>query len=378
MQLSKHTLSRADVRNVSVALAAGLFFVAQAAFCAPAVGQLVSWGAGQVFPPNGPSDMVAISTAVDHSLGLKADGTVFAWGDNMNGQCDVPAGLANVTEIAAGEFFSVALKSDRSIVTWGANDYGQRDLPSGLTGVTDISAGRGHVLALKNNGTVVGWGCDVFGQATVPTGLTAVKSILAAGNYSVAIKTNGTVVAWGANDSGQTNLPSGLRVKAVAGSTTWCMALRTNNTVVAWGEPPTLPTGLSSIAAIAAGQNHGLVLTSAGAVIAWGTDSSGATTVPNPLPRPFAIAASWHHSAALATGSVSIAAARLINPRVTGNNFVVSFDSQTGVTYVLECKDSLADSSWIPISTVPGTGAQLTVTNNSASSSRRLYRVRAQ
>jgi alpha-tubulin suppressor-like RCC1 family protein len=377
VQLSGHILNRA-VRNSSLALAIALFLVAPAAFCAPAVGRLVSWGAGQVFPNNGPTDIVAISTATDHSLALKSDGTVFAWGDNMNGQCDVPAGLANVTEIAAGEFFSVALRSDRSIVAWGANDYGQRDLPSGLSGVTDISAGRGHVLALKNNGTVVGWGCDVFGQATVPTGLTAVKSILAAGNYSVAVKTNGTVVAWGANDSGQTNLPSGLRVKAVAGSTTWCMALRTNNTVVAWGQPPTLPAGLNNIAGIAAGQDHGLALTSAGAVIAWGTDSSGETTVPSSLPRPFAIAASWHHSAALATGSVSIAAARLINPRLTGNNFVVSFDSQTGVTYVLEGKDSLADSSWTPISTGTGTGSLLTLTNNSASSARRVYRVRAQ
>ena len=100
--------------------------------------------------------------------------------------------------------------------------------------------------------------------------------------------------------------------------------------------------------------------------------------MPAALPRPFAIAASWHHSAALATGSVSVAAARLTNPRLNGNNFSVSLASQTGVTYVLECKDSLADSSWTPITTVPGTGSQLTLTNNTASSSRRLYRVRAQ
>jgi len=374
----QHPLNSTFVHASLRALALALFLVAQAAPSAPAVGRLVSWGTGQVFPPNGPGDILAVSAALDHSLALKSDGTVFAWGDNMNGQCDVPAGLADVTKIAAGDFFSVALKSDRSIVTWGANDYGQRELPSNLTGVTDISAGRSHILALKNNGTVVGWGCNVFGQADVPTGLTAVKSIQAEGNYSVAIKTNGTVVAWGANDSGQTDLPSGLRVKAVAGSTTWCMALRTNNTVVAWGQPPTLPAGLNNIAAIAAGPNHGLALTSAGAVIAWGDDPSGATTVPNSLPRAFAIAASWRHSAALATGSVSVAAARLVNPRLTGNNFFVSLASQTGVTYVLECKDSFADSSWTPVSTVTGTGSQVTLTNNSASSARRLYRVRAQ
>jgi hypothetical protein len=378
VELPEYTLTRAIVRNSLLSLAIALLLAAQAAFGAPAAGRVVSWGTGQTFPAGGPTDIIAISAAVDHSLALKSDGTVFAWGDNMNGQCDVPGGLASVTKIAAGEFFSVALKSDRSIVTWGANDYGQRELPSGLTGVTDISAGRSHVLALKNNGTVVGWGSDVFGQATVPTGLTAVKLILAEGNYSVAIKTNGTVVAWGANDAGQTDLPSGLRVKAVAGSTTWCMALRTNNTVVAWGQNPTLPAGLTGIAAIAAGPDHGLALTSAGAVIAWGTDSSGAATVPAALPQPFAIAGSWHYSAALATGGVSIAAPRLTNPRLNGNNFSVSVDSQTGVTYILECKDTLADASWTAISTVTGTGSQITLSNDSASSSRRIYRVRAQ
>src|SRR5688572_16100771 len=67
-------------------------------------GRVASWGAGQVSPPTASTDIIALSTSVDHSLALKSDGTVFAWGDNMNGQCDVPAGLQNVTKIAAGEF----------------------------------------------------------------------------------------------------------------------------------------------------------------------------------------------------------------------------------------------------------------------------------
>src|SRR5215204_193267 len=138
---------------------------------AASYGRVVGWGSGQVFPANGPTNIVAISTAMDHSLALKADGTVFAWGNNMNRQCEVPAGLTGVTKIAAGEFFSVALKTNGSVVIWGANDYFQRDVPAGLSGVKDISAGHGHIVALKNDGTVVAWGCNIFDQAKVPTGL---------------------------------------------------------------------------------------------------------------------------------------------------------------------------------------------------------------
>src|SRR5687767_12658643 len=93
--------------------------------------RVVNWGAGQVFPANGPTNIAAISTAMDHSLALKTDGTVFAWGNNMNGQCNVPGGLTGVSIIAAGEFFSVALKTNGSITVWGANDYFQNEVPPG-------------------------------------------------------------------------------------------------------------------------------------------------------------------------------------------------------------------------------------------------------
>jgi len=342
-------------------------------------GRVVGWGAGQLFPANGPTNIVAISTAMDHSLALKADGTVFAWGDNMNGQCNVPSGLSGVSKIAAGEFFSVALKNDGSIVVWGANDYFQREVPSGLTGVKDISAGHGHILALKNDGTVAGWGCNIFDQAKVPTGLNGVKSILAVWNYSVAAKSNGTVVAWGVNDYGQINAPGGLTgVAAVAGNNNYCMALKTDGTVALWGRYPS-PPSLNSIVAIAAGETHALALTSAKQVIAWGVSQSGATTVPAGLTDPIAIAASWNYSAALQrTGGGGLQNFLLTNPRRQNNTFYVSLNSQAGVSYALEYKNLLTDPSWTSLSPVAGTGSTLTLSNGSALATRRIYRVRAQ
>ena len=47
--------------------------------------------------------LVAIAAGGTHSLALKQDGTVVAWGNYQFGQTDVPLGLANVVAIAAGD-----------------------------------------------------------------------------------------------------------------------------------------------------------------------------------------------------------------------------------------------------------------------------------
>ncbi|MDP1806652.1 MAG: hypothetical protein Q8K72_15855 [Acidimicrobiales bacterium] len=91
----------------------------------------------------------------NHSLALKADGTVVAWGDNTFGQTNVPAGLTDVVSIAAGGWHSVALKADGTVVAWGRNDAGQGTVPAGLNGVTAVSTAFIHNLALKTDGTVV-------------------------------------------------------------------------------------------------------------------------------------------------------------------------------------------------------------------------------
>ena len=114
------------------------------------------------------------------------DGTVVAWGANgFFGQSTIPAGLSAVTAIAAGSSHSVALKSDGTVVAWGNNLFGQTTIPTGLTGVTAIAAGEYHTVALKSDGTVVAWGWNADGETTVPAGLGGVTAI-AAGWYHTA------------------------------------------------------------------------------------------------------------------------------------------------------------------------------------------------
>jgi alpha-tubulin suppressor-like RCC1 family protein len=143
------------------------------------------------------TNVVAIAAGGHHSLALKNDGTVWAWGDNSYGQLGnqgdghywgdgaVPVdGLTGVVDLAAdgdGDDwgthwgFSLALKGDGTVWAWGINNGGQlgdgtttsREAPvkvSGLTGVTQIANGENHSLALKGDGTAWAWGSNADGQ----------------------------------------------------------------------------------------------------------------------------------------------------------------------------------------------------------------------
>jgi len=132
--------------------------------------------------------ITAIAGGGTHSLALKNDGTVWAWGYNGYGQLgnggtyttsNVPvqaSGLTGgITAIMGGHHHSLALKNDGTVWAWGYNYYGQlgngtntnSNVPvrvSGLAGITKIAGGGLHSLALKNDGTVWAWGYNYYGQ----------------------------------------------------------------------------------------------------------------------------------------------------------------------------------------------------------------------
>ena len=247
-------------------------------------GTVVAWGrnnAGQCDIPSDLKNVIAIDAGYYHSLALKNDGTVVAWGSNRYGQLDIPSGLDNVVAIAAGKYYSLALKSDGTVVAWGSNNSGQCNIPTGLNNVVAVSASYHHSLALKSDGTVVGWG----DQCNIPSGLNNVVAISAGYHHSLALKSDGTMVAWGYNFSGQLNIPSGLNnVVAISVGDKFSLALKSDGTVVAWGDNVygqcNIPAGLNNVVAIAAGEYHSLALKSDGTVVAWGDNISGQCNIP--------------------------------------------------------------------------------------------------
>ena len=269
-------------------------------------GSLAGWGddtLGQLDFNVGETDFVAVACGRLHSLALRSSSTVAVAGDDSFGQTDVPSNLSNVVAVAGGFFHSLALKTDGSVVAWGPStnngsigidpDYGQTLVPAGLANVVSVAAGGWHSLALLSDGTVRGWGRDDYGQAEPPNA-TDVIAISAGAVHSLILHADGTVTAWGQNTYGQTNVPSGLSgVVAIAAGGWHNLALRGDGTVVAWGAG-----GPSTNAAVAFGQNMVPVLWQSQVV------SGLPIRVPTPLSNVVQIAAGQLHSLALiANGS---------------------------------------------------------------------------
>ncbi len=108
-----------------------------------------------------------IAAGIRHSLALKKDRSVAAWGDNDEGQCDIPSPNKDFMAVAAGFFHSLGLKADGSIVAWGANGYGQADVPAPNADFVAIAAGDWHNLGLKTDGSIVAWGWNRYNQCDV-------------------------------------------------------------------------------------------------------------------------------------------------------------------------------------------------------------------
>lgn len=241
----------------------------------------------------------------NHTAALRSNGEVWAWGSNTNGElgdgtsgttprptpvrvrADASNFLSNVRAVAAGTSHTVALKADGTVVAWGLNSSGQLGdgtvvqklypvtvkLANGtaLSGITQIACGATHTLALKNDGTVWAWGANASGQigdgtTTTPKSfatqvkvsasvfLTNVVSISAGSAHSAVAKTDGTVWTWGLNGSGQLG----------------------NNTIKSSSFPVQAVSAsgiLTSVSRVFCGANSTFALD--GSVWAWGLNSNG-------------------------------------------------------------------------------------------------------
>jgi alpha-tubulin suppressor-like RCC1 family protein len=205
--------------------------------CPPPMFNFCSSLPGQVM---GLSQVMTVTGGYVHSLAVLSDQTLRAWGGNSDGQLGngdasylssmlpvTVSGLMNVSQVSAGWKHSLALKTDGTVWAWGRNDRGEVGtgmtttkgitLPvqvTGLNSMTAVSGGDCHSISLKSDGTVWSWGCNDRGQLGDGTwvdkstpvrvnGLTNVIFVTARDYHNAAIKSDGSVWTWGWNINGQ-------------------------------------------------------------------------------------------------------------------------------------------------------------------------------
>ncbi len=247
-----------------------------------------------------------------HSLGVKSDGTVAAWGQNTYGQATAPAPNADFAAVAGGSEHSLGLKSDGTIVAWGHNDNGEANVPAPNANFTAVAAGFDHSLGLKSDGTIAAWGKNFYGETSVPAPNTNFTAVAAGGQHSLGLKSDGTIVAWGYNDYGQTSVPApNADFVAVAAGNVHSLGLKSDGTIVAWGYDhdgqATAPAANADFVAVAAGDYHSLGLKSDGTIVAWGDNTHGQSTVPAPNADFVAVAGGYWHSLGLKADGTIVA-----------------------------------------------------------------------
>ena len=233
-------------------------------------------------------DVVSASAGADFTVALKADGTLWTWGGNDEGQLGTGTTegsatpvqvLDQVTAVVAGDYHVAAIRTDSTLWTWGDNLFGQlgdgtqdsRPTPQQiLTDVSAVNLGGYHAAALRTDGTLWMWGSNIDGQLgtgqatevlqTQPVQVPlngAVLAVAAGTGHTVAILEDGSLWVWGRNDQGQLGLdpdtaalvPQPTQVTEatgavdVAAGTYQTACLLSDGTLLTWGAQRLLGSG---------------------------------------------------------------------------------------------------------------------------------------
>jgi len=281
----------------------------------------------------GLAGIITVAAGASHTLAVKGDGTLWGWGSNESGQLGDNSGMVSrprpvqiagvdgVAGVAAGDRHTVVLKKDGTVFAFGGGIMGQlgtgstgkQAVPTQVVGVTDVAAvacGLRYTVVLKKDGTVWSWGENFQGQLgdgtfehrSEPVQVKDVRDVIAiaAGeDHTVALKKDGTVWGWGTlfNDGAReikkspvpVQMPDLSDVAAIKAGNWHTIALKKDGTVWSWGRNGQNQLGrgtprfrylieayeLNAIASIHAGGFNSFVEKRDGTLLGWGYNEFG-------------------------------------------------------------------------------------------------------
>ncbi len=290
----------------------------------------------------------AVALGQTHACGARSDGSLACWGNNGSGQLgsgtSSPPSSSTATstssttsgqqievaggpwqDVAAGSYHTCAIKADASLWCWGDNTNGQlgtgNTTPSGApvevngTGWAKVSGSYLHTCAVKGDGTLWCWGLQAdsqLGNSSAPfyspgqiTGSTWSKVVTGL-NHTCGLQQDGTLWCWGGNYQGQlgnASIPAqaesktaepvqvaGTWLDVAAGQSHTC-AIQSDHSLWCWGDdsqgqlgdaketPEATPVPVASTGqawqAVAAGPEHSCALATDGSLWCWGSNSNG-------------------------------------------------------------------------------------------------------
>jgi alpha-tubulin suppressor-like RCC1 family protein len=266
-----------------------------------------------------------------HTLAVRADGTMWAWGDNSGKQLgdgtSTPrynpirvTAYSDWQAVAAGPYHSLGRRVNGNLYGWGDNSSGQlgasgsalpvlidsniywQDLAAAGTAGATPALSSSYSLTRKTDGSFKQMGVSPTSSATAA--LLTDWVVLSAGiSHAAAIRADGTIWSWGANTKGQlgdSSIATRTTPVQTGSATNWVqvaagaahsVGLQANGTLWTWGDNSKGQLGTDQMPnyssspfqigsdqswkAVSAGDNHTLALRSDGTIWAFGDNSSG-------------------------------------------------------------------------------------------------------
>jgi alpha-tubulin suppressor-like RCC1 family protein len=230
------------------------------------------------------TDWCQVSAGNGHNLGIRTNNPLYSWGLNTFGQLGdgttisrlspviVVGGFTDWCQVSAGGCHSLGVRQDGTAWAWGAGTCGilgdgttiNRSSPvsvvGGFTDWCQVSAGGCHSLGVRQDGTAWAWGLGTSGQigdgttinrsspVSIVGGFTDWCQVSSGNSFSLGLRISGTLWSWGVNVNNElgdgTSTSRSSPVSVVGGFTDWCqidaggfhtLGIRQDGTVWSWG-----------------------------------------------------------------------------------------------------------------------------------------------